>query len=281
MNKSLYTQGYMTIAITRRLSPEERELEKKKAELAALEVTLAQQELELTTLQATLRAFERRYLSVVGARYAELDELQAQLAEAQARRNPQNIEAHARAEQARTQAHESAHTTAAASQGPQKFEPSDSLKKLWREACKRIHPDQVTDPKERERRNKVMAEVNRAYEDGDEARLQAILYEWADSPETIQGEGVAAELVRVIRKLAQIEERLRVIAVQLNQLKASDLYQLKNKVDAAAAEGRDLLAEMVVHVEAQLAEARKRLLDLEIDDVEKQLAELRRRRANL
>jgi len=41
--------------------------------------------LELTTFQGELRAFEARYLCIIGVRYAELDELEAQIAEAQAR----------------------------------------------------------------------------------------------------------------------------------------------------------------------------------------------------
>lgn len=59
----------------RRLTPEEQELEKKSAELLALETELAQRELELATLRADLRAFEARYIGTVGVLYAELDEI--------------------------------------------------------------------------------------------------------------------------------------------------------------------------------------------------------------
>lgn len=55
----------MTTNLTRRKTPEERELEKKHAELTSLESELAQRELDLATLQAELRAFERRYLSII------------------------------------------------------------------------------------------------------------------------------------------------------------------------------------------------------------------------
>jgi hypothetical protein len=41
--------------------------------------------LELTTFQGELRAFEARYLHIIGVRYAEIDELEAQIAESQAR----------------------------------------------------------------------------------------------------------------------------------------------------------------------------------------------------
>ena len=80
----------MTTAIVKRLSPHEAELERKKLELGAIENELAERELDLSTLEAELRAFERRYLRTVGIRYAELDDLEAQIAEAMARLNPRD-----------------------------------------------------------------------------------------------------------------------------------------------------------------------------------------------
>src|SRR5437773_10920957 len=64
-----------------RPTPEERYLQKKLAELADLESILAERELELHTLRGGLLAFEKQYQAAVGAKYAELDELKARLAE--------------------------------------------------------------------------------------------------------------------------------------------------------------------------------------------------------
>ena len=104
-----------------------------------------------------------------------------------------------------------------------------------------------------------MAEVNLAYERGDESRLQEILSGWESAPESVRGEGVGAELVRVIRKIAQCAGRLGVIEFEIAQLKASDLYQLKIKVEEAEDNGRDLLAEMASRLNEQIADARGRL----------------------
>ena len=86
---------------TETASPEEEELRRKQAELEDLRSELAESELELATLRSELIAFERRYLEVVGCRYAELDTLEAQIAEAVARSRPADPSARQQAESAR------------------------------------------------------------------------------------------------------------------------------------------------------------------------------------
>src|SRR5947207_15615438 len=98
----------VTALLEKLLTPEEEELGRKKAVLAALEVRLADRELELAACLADLNHFEKHYLQTVGRRYALLDDLKAQLAEARARENAKNSDAHEQARQARSQAQESA-----------------------------------------------------------------------------------------------------------------------------------------------------------------------------
>ena len=223
----------MSSNLTRRLTPEEQELEKKTCELSALETELAERELELATVQAELHAFEGEYLRVVGSRYTELDRIEAQIAEYMAYL-----------------------------ESSRDFKPSESLKKLYREVAKRIHPDLATDEQERQRRQHLMAEANQAYEDGDEERLQAILYGWESRPESVKGEGAAAELIRTIRKIAQSQERLKTIQEEIEALEQTDLYQLKTKVITAQQAGRDLLAEMAFQLDEQIAAAKQQLEEL-------------------
>ena len=255
----------MSQELVRRNTPEERELSKKREELSNLQGVLAQRELDLVTLQAELHAFERRYFRIVGVRYAELDEIEAQMAERLSQASPQNKNMHARADEARARADESARAsrTVQETRGRgEKFKPDDALKKVYREAAKRIHPDLGTDEEDRTRRQRIMAEINEAYEEGDEARVREILREWESSPEAIKGNGVAAELIRVIRKIAQVQARLTSIDATIDGLRSSDLYQLKEEVESAEVEERDLLADMAARLDQQLAEARNRLAGL-------------------
>lgn len=238
-------------------TPEQRELEKKKSELAALEADLIQREIDLATLRAELTAFENGYLGTVGLLYAELDEIQARIAEAKARRTPSDLGAQEQAARARTQAQESSQTAGAI--GEPKSKPTESLKKLFREVAKRVHPDLAANDADRVRRQNLMATANRAYEEGDEAGLQAILNEWETSPDSIEGEGVCPELIRVIRKVAQIQRRLVEIEAEMEQLSTSDLYQLWAKTEEAENQGRDLFKEMASQVAQEIDAARKRL----------------------
>jgi hypothetical protein len=246
-------------------SPEERELEKKRADLAALEPVLAERELELATVTAGLRDFERRYLVSVGVKYAELDEVEAQLYEAAASLAPQDSDAQLKAEAGRQQAKASAMETLEAkkeeprSSAPRQFNPTERLKKLYREVAKAMHPDLADGEEDRARRHEFMIRVNEVYAKGDEEQLHAILLEWEHSPEFVKGDSVAAELVRMIRKIARGEERLEAIATELQKLTHSELYLLKGKVEDAEKSGRDLLSELAGQVATEVQEARQRL----------------------
>ena len=170
-------------------SPEEEELEHKRVELEQLQSELAESELQLATLRSELVAFERRYLEVVGSRYAELDRLEAEIAEAAVCRNLMDPSARQEAESTPC-AEESAEAVGDVGRKPSAsgFEPTEELKALYRQAAKELHPDLTTDEEDRERRQRAMAELNKAFEDCDEGRIRRILDEWRSSPEHVHGD---------------------------------------------------------------------------------------------
>ncbi len=241
--------------------PEEIELEQKRAELAALQTDLANQELDLATLRVDLALFEKRYLRAVVSRYAELDELLARVAQAEASEHPDDSVRREQANTARSKADETAGAaTAEETQDLRtQFKPSEDLKSLFREAAKAMHPDLASDDEDRKRRQRFMAEANKAYAQGDASRLSAILEQWKASPESVRGEGTGVELVRTIRKIARTHRRLEEIRSELETLKRSDLFKLQSQSLQAQAEGRDLLSELAEQVQAQIALAKRRL----------------------
>jgi hypothetical protein len=250
------------------LTPEEEELEHKNARLADLEAQLAERELELATARADLAHFEKRYLHTIGRRYALLDELKANLAEARARQQPHNPEARAQSDQARATAQESAraagteHPEAALLEdaaSPGKPKHPESLRNLYRQAARLLHPDLTLDGDEKAKRHLLMAELNDAYQRGDEDRIRAILRDWHASPDNVPGDGPGAELVRAIRKIAQAEKRLQAIAAELDQLRQGQLFQLKLQVEETHANGRDLLQDLATQLDREIAQARQEL----------------------
>jgi len=240
--------------------PEDQELARKLAEQKTLEGELTERELRTANLRAELGAFERRYLHFVGSRYAELDELKAQLAERLAKEQPDNDRAQQAARDARARSDE---TKSAAGEraetAPRMFEASPEMKRLYRTVAKRIHPDLTSDRDDRTKRQQLMAEANAAYERGDEAELAKILTGYEHSPEAVQGEGPGAELVRVIRRISQMRGRLAEIEAELQELLRSDLHQLHSRLAEAHKLGRDVLVEMVAKVDEQIAQAKDRL----------------------
>ncbi len=245
----------MSGEIVRKLTPEEDELLRKRRELASVRAALAERELELADLRAQLKSFEGRYLRQVGVLYAELDEWEAKIAEIEAKLNP-SATANQRAQETRKRAEETHEATHGEASKARDFQPSAELKGLFREAAKRLHPDFAKDEADRLLRTRLMAQANDAYSRGDAEALQLILDEFGNSPESVQGEGVGAELVRIIRQIHQAKTNIAAIEQELDRLRASEIAQLKHDTEVAQQEGRDLLAELAASVRERIAEAK-------------------------
>jgi chromosome segregation ATPase len=245
----------MSSEIVHRLSPEEEELAAKRDELAHLEAQLADEELALASLNAELAAFEGVYLRRIGVLYSELDDWNARLAELRAERAA-TPEARSEAAQARAQANESYSAAHGKAAEVQPFTPSPDLKKLFREAAKRVHPDTASDDADRTRRERLMKEVNAAYAAGDEDALRRILADLDSSPDAVQGSGVGADLVRVLRQLRQVRNRISAIEREMDALKQSEIALLRKDVERAEEESRDLLAEIEATVRERIKKAR-------------------------
>jgi hypothetical protein len=246
----------MASEIARQLTPEEEELLRKREELAAMKAALAERELELADLRNQLAGFQGRYMRQVGVLYAELDDWQARLAELQAKLEGSDS-ARERAAQAREQARatqEAAHGEA--SKAPD-FQPSADLKTLFREVAKRIHPDFAKDAEDVERRTRAMAQANEAYRRGDAEALQRILDEYQGVSDSIPGEGIGAELVRIIRQIAHAKKRLAAIEQELREMRQSEIALFRQDAEAAQQEGRDLLTELAATAREQIAKAKK------------------------
>jgi predicted nucleic acid-binding Zn-ribbon protein len=247
----------MSREIVKKLTPEEEELLRKREELAGVRGALAERELELADLRAQLRSFEGRYLRQVGVLYAELDNWEAKIAQIEASLNPSPTTSQ-RAQESRKRAEETHEATHGEASKARDFQPSADLKSLFRETAKRLHPDFAKDEADRLLRTHLMAQANVAYSQGDAEALQRILDEFGNSPESVQGEGVGAELVRIIRQIHQARKNIAAIENELNSLRASEIAQLKQDAEAAQRQKRNLLDELAADVRERIANVKKR-----------------------
>jgi hypothetical protein len=245
----------MELVVSKR-PPEDAELDQKRAELAELETRLSELEFQLLNLKIELAEFETLYFARVGSLYAELDEIEAEIAERAAQREPTDPRVAAEAHEARARAKESARAVEEAPKEATPKQRPETLRDLYRAVAKRIHPDLAGNDSDRHLRERLMKEANLAYEQGDEAKLRELLEEYEHSPDAICGNDIGAELVRVIRRINVARRRIQDIEAALEQLMISDTYKLKIEADSATREGRNTLEELANRLRSKIAECR-------------------------
>jgi hypothetical protein len=226
------------------LSPEEEELARKQTELAGIENSVAEAEADLERLRSDLKTFEEEYRRVVAPCFAEMEQLRL------------DAESRKRADSDLESA------TCPSAQQASACPPSE-FKTLFREVARTIHPDLATNEYERRRRDEAMAHANAAYAEGHHERLRDLLLRWKSDPDAVQGDDLAAELIRVIRRIARAKNRLMEIKQAIKEIRQSDSYFLRQRAERAASEGRDLLAEMRANLEQQIKQQRARVAGMQ------------------
>ncbi len=247
------------------LSPQAEELQAKRRELAQLRKNLADMELQLSTEKAELNLFEVRYQKVVGAMYAEMDIVKAQVLSLASKLYPNAETFREEAESAREQAREHSEKETKEkdpTDSQKEFKPPENLKKLFRKVAKKIHPDLSSSPEERKKRHDLMAKLNQAYDKLDEEGIRAILNEWEAEGYSDNAMDLGEQLVLVVRQLAQVRGRLYSISEELEELELSEMFQLKINIEEARKEGRDLLQEIADDIEEKINKAKGQIRDL-------------------
>lgn len=243
------------------LTPEQIELEKKRRVLERLSDKLADREEEMADLRAELEQFEARYSMEVARLYAEFDEIEAEIAEEELKLVPDDEEIKKRVEELRRRAEESA-AKAEAAHDAEEYVPTPEAKKAYHNLARSIHPDLALDEKEKERRHALMAELNQAYSSGDQQKLDKMIEDLKHSHHSVRGDSVGDELVRVIRQIYQVNKRFRELNHEKANAESSELYDLRMKVKAESAEGRDLLKQMAASTRSHILKASRRLQHL-------------------
>lgn len=228
---------------------QEYDLESLRARAAELEGFLAERSADAARTKSELDAFRIRYRQEVGLLHEELDRLELALAEAELGILTERL----------GEAPAGGDAPANVRPEPEPRYTSDAVRKLFRDVAKAIHPDLARDEVARDRRHSLMIEANRAYALGDEEQLRAILEKWERSPEAVQGTDAEAMRLRLMRRIAQIEEQLSGLDAALADVAGTALWKLKVMVDQEAAQGRDLIKDMVRRLKRDITVATNRL----------------------
>ena len=244
-------------------SPEQRELEEKHRLLDGLESDFATRQLEYSTLAGEIGTFRNHYYLRVGSLYARLDAIRVDICEILARTKPHDAAAHIEAEQARQQAKQTFdEVNSAVEDEPVAFQPPASLKQIYRQAAKLIHPDRARNEEDRQLRDRLMAQINAAYAAGDADAIQEIIDHYRDLLNAVETDDIGAQLVRAIRSIARTRERITSLSQAIDDLKASEWSKLKADVEEAAIRGDDLLGQLAEKLHATILEEQKRFSEL-------------------
>jgi hypothetical protein len=243
-------------------TPEDIELQKKDRLLERLKDRLADREEEMADLRGELEQFEAQYKMKVGRLYAELDDIEAQIAEEEYKLVPDDEEIKKKAEELRRRAEESASNSEDADACSFKWNPTPEAKKVYHHLARIIHPDLALDPQEKEKRHGLMAKLNDAYAAGDQKQLDKLAEDFKNSPDAVKGDTIGDDLVRRIRQIAQIKVRLGELKEERLKAEVSELYVLLQKANVEAEHGRDLLSQMAERTKTAIQKTNRRLENL-------------------
>ncbi len=203
--------------------------------MGAAEQALIEFEIAVDTFRIEVENFSRLHHQKLGPMYARLDELDAQIAEAKARRTG-DPEDRAKADELRALVmpmpgveelfhdwmdSDGLSPEAAAMlneqpvRPPERVRPSEEARKLYRELVRKAHPDLAREEKEQARREEFLTRVNAAYARGDEALLGELAQEWAAGPAPEVRLSAGEELYARLEWLSRRKEWLTVVARDL------------------------------------------------------------------
>lgn len=129
-------------------------------------------------------------------------------------------------------------------------EDKAELKKLWRKLAHKYHPDKANGNEE------MMKKINKAYAEGDLETLRAI-----DQNEV--GADIEVKTIEALKnRLVGLEKSIHKISKEFEQLKHSEWYILKENIEKAKKQKRDILSELADKVLTDIAKKENQVGEL-------------------
>ncbi len=255
-----------TVGLT--VSIDQEELKRKNNELNQLQQELAEKELSLSTLRREVTIFEQIYNQRVGQKFVELDGLKSDIFGIAAKLNPGSEKFQSQAKAAEEKARKSKEDFNFQKEinSPETPEPpSEELKKIFREAAKKIHPDLTTDIEERERRHALMTRLNQAYNLLDAEQLNTIVEEFEAGRKPEGDLSLGQKLSHILKQIAQVRHRMNKIEIENERLQQSEMFRLSVYSKECESQGQDVLQDMADEVDEKIATLHLRIKNLASD----------------
>jgi len=135
----------------------------------------------------------------------------------------------------------------------------EELKKLYRKLALRFHPDRAKNEKQRKEFENIFPEINEAYQNCDLDTLKKYTKK-AEREEQIARETSEEKLARLKKDYKVILGIILKLNRELEDLKVSETYKLKKKIEQAKEKGRDLIQELSTTINLEISE-NQRILD--------------------
>lgn len=111
----------------------------------------------------------------------------------------------------------------------------DKLKEIWKKLIVKFHPDLIQDPEEKQKRDGIMKQINRAYQEGDYDKLLKI-----DHENRIVEEMTIDNLEEI---LVRLSEEIRQQKALFVSLKKTEWYDWMVKIDKAKKKSINIFAD--------------------------------------
>lgn len=150
-------------------------------------------------------------------------------------------------------------TEARSAQRPGDEAGHQSIRALFRDLARAMHPDKVLDEQEKARRTEAMKDISRAYADGDLARLLDLERRWMGGGDvTANPDDVERRCANLERLNADLVRQLAVLTAEVRDLRRSPAARLTKDLRPSRHAGElDPAEEMIAEAEEDLLRLRE------------------------
>lgn len=239
------------------ISPEKLELERYRNMVKIYASDIENKKGVLTKLIRETEAFEGFFTRTIGKRYDQLREIEYKMEEYM--RKDHSLKAKVESEYSKFKGYSIPIKNIEILE-----ERNNSIKEIYKEIVKEIHPDRSSSEHERKAKTDMLKEINIAYEEGNKEKMLILYNKWKYNPEGISLNTVGEELIFVIRTMYKLQKDLSEIEREIDDISDSDIYMLKKEVDRYKGTNINPIRDICISLDKEIQNKRQLLRFLQL-----------------